>query len=333
MTGQLVLMLFTFTFFVSSCRSVPLDPSFLKLVSDTSLPGNSTRFDYQDVDGANGHLILAHMGDGAVTVVNLSDGSLVKRLPGIPTARGVVVASSVDRIFITSAPDQLVIFEARSLKELARVKTGAGPDGVSWDTEHCVVAVSDQHDGALSLIPESGLGIRRQVPLGTETGNVVFDAQRKLFWITVVGGGPHDQLVSVNPLSATVTQRIELPGCTGAHGLRLHPDSQSAFIACEGNSKLVRVQLETQELTLAATGRDPDVLAFDGAAYLYVAAESGEVSIFDITKPGLSLLGKQQVADHAHSVAVDEATHRVYFPLMRGANETPTLRSMIPRRL
>src|SRR5258708_32919914 len=64
----------------------------LVLVTDVNLPGNPVRFDYQDLDVAKGHLVIAHMNDASVVIVKVSDGSLVKVLPHIPTARGVVVA-------------------------------------------------------------------------------------------------------------------------------------------------------------------------------------------------------------------------------------------------
>src|SRR5262249_30425627 len=80
----------------------------LTLVDDRPLPGRSTRFDYQDVDTARGQLVVAHMNDGEVLIVDLRDGSVLARLTGIPTARGVVVAAEAGRIFATSSPNQLV---------------------------------------------------------------------------------------------------------------------------------------------------------------------------------------------------------------------------------
>jgi hypothetical protein len=59
----------------------------LVLVGDVDLPGGATRFDYQAIDADLGHLVVAHMNDGAVLVVDLSDGSVLKELRNIPTAR------------------------------------------------------------------------------------------------------------------------------------------------------------------------------------------------------------------------------------------------------
>jgi DNA-binding beta-propeller fold protein YncE len=272
------------------------------------------------------------MNDASVIVVDMKDGAVLKVLPNIPTARGVSVASDVSRIFVTSSPDQLVMIDSKSLAEVGRVKTGRSPDGVSWDPVHRVVGVSDQADGAVSLIADSGTGVRVQVSLGTETGNVVFDPTRNVFWISVVGKSPPDQLVLIDPVQKKATTKIDLPGCDGAHGLRIHPDAKSAFVACEGNNKLARVDLDgSHAVVTAATGDGPDVLSIDaGLGSLYVAAESGDMIMVDIRQPGLVVKGREHPGDHAHSVAVDPATHRIFFPLMAGGQGTPVLRIMLP---
>lgn len=302
-------------------------------VTDVPLPGNPVRFDYQAVDAAKGNLVIAHMNDAAVVIVKLNDGSLVKVVPDVPRARGVIAADDVGRIFVTSSPNKLVIIDNTSLEVIGRVPTGAAPDGNGWDPKDKIVAVSDQGDGAVSLIADSGSGVRKQVPLGTETGNVVYDASRGVFWVTVVKSSPPDQLVAVDPVAALAKASIPLRGCTGAHGLRLHPDAKSALIACEENSKIVRVDLsgDAHALDIAPTGTHPDVLAIDpGLGWLYVAAESGDLTVFEIKRPGLVTIDREHPGDGSHSVAVDPKTHHVFFPLVKGPAATPVLRIMKP---
>jgi DNA-binding beta-propeller fold protein YncE len=304
----------------------------LALVADVALPGGATRFDYQDIDPGQGHLVIAHMNDGAVVIANLSDGSVVKQIGGIPVVRGIAVADDAGLIFATSSPNQLVLIDNKALTVVQRVTTGNAPDGVAWDPTHKIVGVSDQRDGALSLIANAGSGARTPVPLGSETGNVVFDVARGLFWITVVESTPPDQLVAVDPTAAKAVTSIALPGCNGAHGLRLHPDDQSAFIACENNDMLAHVNLGSHAVAVGPTGSGPDVLSIDpGLGWLYVAAESGDLTVFDITQPGVALVGHDSPGGNSHSVAADPATHRVFFPLMAGPLGRPVLRIMRPR--
>ena len=98
----------------------------LELVAEVDLPGAPVRFDYQDIDFTNGHLVIAHMNDDSVDIVNLSDGSLAEELTGIPTARGVAVAPEVGLVFVTSSP----IRSSRSTAQRSRRSIGsplAGP--------------------------------------------------------------------------------------------------------------------------------------------------------------------------------------------------------------
>lgn len=327
-------------FFLTGCgacgRSTPpvqsASPKLpLSLVADVDLPGGSTRFDYQDLDAAQGHLVVAHMNDASVLVLDAKDGSVAKLLPNIPVPRGVAIGDG--RIFVTSSPQTLVIIDGKSLSEIARVPTGNGPDGVGYDPVDKIVGVSDQRDGAVSLIGNAGSGQRFQLPLGKETGNVVFDASRNHFWAAVVNDHPPDQLVEIDPVATKVITRIDLPGCDGAHGVRIHPDGKSALVACEDNDRLVRVDLGgAHALVSAPTGKGPDVMSVDpGLGWIYVAAESGDLVVFDIGKPGLTSIDREHPGDHAHSVAVDPATHRVFFPLMRGPQGKPVMRIMRPK--
>jgi DNA-binding beta-propeller fold protein YncE len=128
------------------------------------MPGGATRFDYQDLDPDQGHLVVAHMNDASVLVLNLGDGSVARLLQGIPTPGGVAVGDG--RGFVTSSPSQLVIIDGKSLTEVGRVPTGDGPDGVGYDPADRIVGVSDQHDGAVSLISDMGSRRRTQMPLG-----------------------------------------------------------------------------------------------------------------------------------------------------------------------
>jgi hypothetical protein len=70
----------------------------------------------------------------------------------------------------------------------------------------------------------------------------------------------------------------------------------------------------------------PDVLAYDAAAQrLYIAAESGEVTILDRQRDKLVVIGSAHLADGAHVVTIDPATHRSYYPVPAGSNGHPAL--------
>src|SRR5215468_1074586 len=96
---------------LAGCTHHGSSPSgtLLSLVSDVPLPGAANRFDYQEIDSANGQLVVAHMNDNSVLVLALADGSVRKVLPDIPTPRGVAIGDG--KIFVTSKPNHLVIID------------------------------------------------------------------------------------------------------------------------------------------------------------------------------------------------------------------------------
>ena len=299
-------------------------------VGDVALPGDNVRFDYQDIDSANGHLIIAHMNDDSVDIMNLSDGSLAAELTDIRTARGIAVGSEAGMIFVTSSPDQVVRIDSTTLTEIDRVTCGSSPDGIAWDGDDGIVGVSDQGDGAITLLPDDGAGAGMDVALGDATGNVTYDATRGWFWITVEHSSTDDQVVAIDPTTGDQKAAFDLPGCSAAHGLKLHPDAASAFIACEGNNVLARVDLSSGDLTTAGTTGGPDVLSIDAElGWLYLAAEGGALGVYDISSAGVTLAFNQDVGDNAHTVQVDPATHYSYFPL-EDLDGEPTLRIMQP---
>jgi len=104
-----------------------------------------------------------------------------------------------------------------------------------------------------------------------------------------------------------------------------------AFAACEGDSKLLVVDMETFDVKqVLTTGEGPDVLALDtGLERLYVATESGIVSIFQLHGRTLEKLQDLSVAPNAHTISVDSSTHEVYLPL-KSVEGHPVLRIMKP---
>ena len=132
----------------------------------------------------------------------------------------------------------------------------------------------------------------------------------------------------MNSRQGKVTERTALAGLRDPHGVALDVENRLAFVAGEGNHKLVVVDLGTMQVGAPfSVGRDPDVLAFDnGTKHLYVAAESGDVTVFHERNRTLEPEGGIHLP-HGHTVAVDPVRHLVYFPL-EDVGGKPLLRIM-----
>jgi DNA-binding beta-propeller fold protein YncE len=120
---------------------------------------------------------------------------------------------------------------------------------------------------------------------------------------------------------------VPLPGCDHDHGLTIDSPHRLAFIACDGNGALLTLDLNTWRITGTATvGDGPDVLAYDPrASRLYVAAESGQVTVLQRHGRRLDVISSGYLAENAHVVAVDPGTGRSYYPVPTALSGHPAL--------
>jgi DNA-binding beta-propeller fold protein YncE len=147
--------------------------------------------------------------------------------------------------------------------------------------------------------------------------------------VIVVAVQSRNQIVTIDPQSDQVSGRYDTPGCDHPHGVQISPDRRLAFVGCEGNAKLVVMDLQTMTLTESYdVGTVPDVLAFDTPRrVLFVAAERGPLTALSETDTGLRLLAQHDVGPNAHAVAVDPDTGHVYVPLANFGGQ-PVLREL-----
>lgn len=296
-------------------------------VRDVRLPGSASRFDYQDIDAIRNRLYIAHLGANQVDVVDLRTLQVAGAVHDVPVVHGVRAAPDLGIVYASAtSADTVVAIDAATLTIRFRAPTGDFPDGLAYDPDNHAVFASDKNAGSLTAFDAETGQPTRTLELADETGNVAYEPNsRKVF----AAARTPDQLVGVVPETGTVTSRVRLPGCKGAHGVYLESNAGLAFVACERNARLSVVDLPSmKQVSTHVVGKDPDVLAYDpGLHRLYVASESGVVAVFELRGSSLLRLGQAKLADHAHSVAVDPVTHRIFFPLEQ-IHGRPVLRVM-----
>jgi YVTN family beta-propeller protein len=303
--------------------------SVLSPVADVPLSGHATRFDYQSFDPRTNRLYLSHMGDGELVVFDTQVRRVVTSLGGFPTVTGVLVVPELHRVFASAAGShEVVIVDTETLKTLARIPAGEFPDGLAYATDAHKVYVSDEDEGKETVIDVETNRRVTTIDVGGEAGNTQFDSVSCQILVNVQ---TQNQLVVIDPKTDAVVARHALAGGKSPHGLFIAAPARLAFIACEGDSKLLVLDLNTWRVTdVFATGQGPDVLAFDaGLGRLYVATESGLVSVFRLEGRTLSSLGDVHAGPDAHSVCVNPSTHDLFLPL-ENISGRPLLRIMRP---
>lgn len=294
-------------------------------VADVLLPGHTTRWDYESLDPTTHRLFIAHLGDSTVTVFDTHTQKVIADIPDISHVHGVLAIPELGRIYASATgTDEVVAIDAKTLKVVARMPAGDYPDGMAFAPDVHKLYVSDEHGGTDTVIDVRSNKRVATIPLGGEVGNTQYDPVSKHTFSNVQ---TRKQLVEIDPTTDKVIARIDLPGAAGNHGLLIDPKERLAFIACEDNSTLLVLNMTTRRVIASIkVGTDPDVLAFDpGLGWLYVAGETGIVSVFKVQSGTVSKIGEGRLGSYAHVVAVNPATHRAYFPL-KDVDGKPVLR-------
>ncbi len=327
-TSFLLLVSFL-AFFYPSAHSLADENPLLKSVANLPLTGGVSRFDYQSLDSQNGLLYIAHMGAGQIIVVNTRTQKVLATLSGFPGVTGVLVVPGLHRLYASvSRSHQVAVVDTQKLKILKRLPGGQFPDGMAFVPGLNQLYVSDEMGGGetvLDLVKNRRLA---SIKMGGEVGNTRYDPVSRLVYANVQ---TKNELVSIDPQTRKIVGRYPVRGGRGPHGLWIEPDARLAFLACQGDAKLVVVDLrDFKETAVFDVGREPDVLSYDsGLNILYVASEQGKASLFSVKDRQVKKLGEVEVGENAHSVQADSQTHFVYFPLRKNG-KGPVLRVMRP---
>jgi DNA-binding beta-propeller fold protein YncE len=278
------------------------------------LAGPANRFDYQSLDPASDRLYMNHMNAGRLVVFDVKAGKVITEVLDLPRATGVWAVPALHKVFVSAAGShEVAVIDDATLQVTARVGGVVFPDGIAYVPEVGKVFVSDEN-GSAEMVIDARTNVKRAtIPLGGEAGNTKYDSVSHCILVAVQ---TRNQLVAIDPATEKVVARYDLPGSDHPHGFVLDEPGRLAFITCEGNAKLLVVDLRTMKIVATHTLADgPDVVAWDAAwRRLYIAAESGVVNIFDADGATLRPAADYR-APHAHTVAVDPRTHRVYLPL------------------
>jgi DNA-binding beta-propeller fold protein YncE len=311
----------------ASASNQQTTPASFRIIRDVPLTGGTSRFDYQSLDPQAHRLYIAHLGAGLVTVFDTQTSAVVGDVLNVPGVHGVLAVPELGRVYATATDaNQLVAIDPGALTILATAPTGDYPDGLTYAPTVGKVYTSNEHGRSDTAVDVRTHQAVATIALGGEVGNTQFDSASGLVY---AGVHQRNELVAIDPRSDQVAGRSALPGCEDPHGLYIDAATRRAFVGCEGNAKLLVVDMATMQVTSEhAVGQTPDVLAYDPVpGWLYVAAEDGVLTVLAVNEGAVREVAKGMAGPNAHSVAVNPETHHIYLPLMN-VDGRPVLREM-----
>src|SRR5678815_3149661 len=201
---------------------------FLKTVDDVSLPGGTTRFDYQSFDPKSGRLYLSHMGDGNVIVFDTRTNRVLANIPGFPTVTGVLVVPALKSVYASVTRNhEVAVLDTEKLTVSKRIKDGKFPDGLAYSPETHKVFISDEAGGEETVIDTHRNERVNTIEMGGEVGNTQYDPVSHLIYACVQ---TRNELVEINPETDKIQARYHLSGGKHPHGFYIDDQNGKAYI-------------------------------------------------------------------------------------------------------
>lgn len=303
--------------------------SALHQIADIPLSGGANRLDYQSIDADTNRLYIAHLGSNLVHVVDLTTQKVIADIPLSSSPYGILAVAELQKVFVgLGGNNEVGVIDEKTNRVVKTIQAGQTPDGIAYDPQNKRIYVSNENGGTVTVIDAVTNEHITDIPIGGSVGNThYYDKGKSMYTVS----GDANILAEIDPLANKVINTYPLQGCNHAHGFFIDSLTHYAFITCDVNNAMLVFDLDTHKIIATDTvGAVPDVLAYDGGLHhLYVAGESGIVSIFSVQKDNVKKIYEGFLAPHAHTIAVDQKTHFVYLPL-ENINGKPVVRILKP---
>jgi len=303
----------------------------LKKIIDVPLSGGADRLDYQSINPENNRLYISHLGSGSVIVFDLKSNKIITTITNLGNPYGILVVPKLKTIYVSEGGNNRVaVISEDDLKVVEHISVGQTPDGLAYDPINNKIFVSDENGGTVSVIDASTNSFIENIQIGGSVGNTHYDTTSRLIYSI---SGNNNNFVEIDPKNNKVIQKYALKDCSYPHGFYIEERTHYALITCKGGNNMVVFDLNSKKIISKDNiGNNPDVLAYDSKLHnLYIAAESGVMTVFSVEKNKIKKLSQEFIASNAHTVAVDQETHQVYLPL-ENIGGKPVLRVLAPTR-
>jgi DNA-binding beta-propeller fold protein YncE len=285
-------------------------PSGYHVVKTVSIPGDEG-WDYLNVDAAARRVYISH--GSHVVVMNADTYAVEGDVPDTQGVHGIALAPDLGRGFISAGrANTAIIFDIKSLKTLATVKTDANPDAIVYDSvTKRVFTLNGRGQNATAINGADG-SAAGTLALGGRPEFAVADGKGSIF----VNIEDKNEIVQFDAQKITETHRWPLAPCKSPSGLAMDLKNRRLFAVCDEKVMAV-VNADTGKVVASPAICDgPDAAAFDPATgYAFASCGDGNLTVVHEDSPDkFSVVENVSTKRSARTMGLDLKTHNIFLP-------------------
>jgi YVTN family beta-propeller protein len=245
-------------------------------------------------------------------VVDTEKKSVAGEISDTPGVHGVAVASDLKKGFTTNGREnKSSVVDLATLKTLAKIETGANPDGMLYVAGRHEVYVFNGRGQSATVIDANSNSVVATVPLAGKPEFAAVDEKAGRVFNNLED---KSELVAIDTKTHEVVNRWPIAPGEEASGMAFDARHHRLFLGC-GNKMMVMVDSESGKVVdHVAIGDGVDAAAFDPASELaFASCGDGTVTIAHEDNPDhLSVVQTLKTERGAKTMTIDPTTHKIY---------------------
>ena len=292
--------------------------------------GGDGGWDYLKVDASAHRLYVSHA--TKVNVIDTERNEVVGEIPDTPGVHGIALAPELGRGFISNGrANSVAVFDLKTLATIATIPvTGENPDAIAYEPVSRRVFTFNGRSANATAIDATNNQVVGTIALAGKPEFAVADGTGMMF----VNVEDKSMLVSFDARTLEVKAQWPLAPCEEPSGLALDREHRRLFSVCSNKVMAVVDADSGRVITTLPTGDGTDGAAFDPATGLAFSSngEGTMTVVHEDTPDRFTVVGNIPSRRGARTIALDEATHRLYLSTAElGPPPSPTAERPHPR--
>lgn len=281
-------------------------------------------WDYLTVDSVGRRVYVSH--GTRVEVLDADTGEIKGQIEDTPGVHGIAVAAELGRGFVSSGrADSVTVFDLKTLKTIATVKTGKNPDAILFDPASKRVFAFNGGSKSATAIDAAEGTVAGTIDLGGKPEGTVADGAGHVF----VNLEDTAEVLKLDAKELKVLERWSVAPAKLPVSLAIDTATGRLFVGCRSKALLILDAATGKTVASVPIGERVDAGAFDPETKLaFCSCGDGTVAVV-----------KQESADKytaaetvktrvgSKTMALDPKTHRLFLPAVEykagGARPTP----------
>ncbi len=285
-----------------------------------ALPGDAG-YDYLYIDQADRKLYVSH--GTSVQVIDLETEQPVGSIGNMQGVHGIAIAAGTNKGFISDGrANAVVVFNTSTLATIASIPlSGKKPDAIIYDPFSKYVFAFDGGSDNASVIDPVSMKEIGVVALGGGPEFAVSDQRGKIY------NNLEDKssLDVIDAASLKVMNTYPLSPCGGPTGIAIDSANRRLFTVCRENKGMSVVDAQSGKvIATVPIGAGVDAVAYDPVTKLIVCSNGDGTATIIRQAPDGSYAVTQTLNTQfrAKTMALDRATHKIYFSVADQDKET-----------